>query len=279
MQFDSNRAWREATASLAGNREVLVAVAGVFFLLPGFASAVFLSDFQADMIANFGNPEAAERIMAGMTGQVVGFGLISFVLQSLGYLAMLALLTDRARPTVGEALGIAIRALPTVVGAALLFFASYLGAVLVFVLLAAAVGSAGGLGALVALVVLLFVAAMVYVMVKFSLVLPVIVIERVSNPIAALARSWRLTKGNSLRLFFFYLLLAVVYFVVVMLVGVMAMGLAVLIAGQGKLATLIGGLVSGIIGAAAAVVLTAVLAAIHRQLAGPSPDVLGATFD
>ena len=70
MKFDSNRAWREASASASANREVLLAVAGVFFLLPGLASVLFLSDFQADMMANFGNPAAAERIMKGMTGPV-----------------------------------------------------------------------------------------------------------------------------------------------------------------------------------------------------------------
>ena len=64
MKFDSNRAWREASASASANREVLLAVAGVFFLLPGLASVLFLSDFQADMMANFGNPAAAERILA-----------------------------------------------------------------------------------------------------------------------------------------------------------------------------------------------------------------------
>ncbi len=279
MQFDSNRAWREATASANANREVLLAVAGVFFLLPGFASVMFLSDFQADMLANLGNPAAAKRIMAGMTGPVVGFALVSFILQSLGYLAMLALLTDRARPTVGEALGSAIRALPAVIGAALLFFAGYFLAVVVFAMLAAGLGSVGGLGALVAVLVLLFVAAMVYSMVKLSLILPVIVIDNVHNPVAALVRSWRLTKGNSLRLFVFYLLLSVVYLVVVMVIGMISMALVALFAGQGKVSLLIGGLVSGVIGAAASVLLTAILAAIHRQLAGPSPEAIGATFD
>ena len=279
MQFDSNRAWREATALASANREVLLAVAGVFFLLPGFASVLFLSDFQADMMANFGNPAAAERIMEGMTGPVVGFGLVSFLLQSVGYLAMLALLTDRARPTVAEAIGGAIKALPTVIGAALLFFASYLMAVLVFTLVVGALGAVTGLGAVVAVLLPLLVAGMVYVMVKLSLILPVIVIEDIRNPMSALTRSWRLTKGNSLRIFVFYLLLAVAYLVIVMVVGMVAMALTALIAGQGKAAMLVGGLISGIVGAAASALLTAILAAIHRQLAGPSAGALDATFD
>jgi membrane-anchored glycerophosphoryl diester phosphodiesterase (GDPDase) len=279
MQFDSNRAWREATALAGANREVLLAVAGVFFLLPGFASVLFLSDFQAEMMANFGNPAAAERIMEGMTGPVVAFGLVSFLLQSLGYLAMMALLTDRARPTVSEALRGAIGALPTVIGAALLFFAANLMAVLVVTMLAAALGTVAGLGALAGVLLLAMLVGMVYVMIKLSLVLPVIVIENVRNPIAALTRSWQLTKGNSLRLFVFYLLLTIAYFVIVMVIGMVSMAPVVLIAGQGKAAMLVGGLVSGIVGAAASALLTAILAAIHRQFAGPSGDALGATFD
>jgi hypothetical protein len=170
MHFDSNRAWREATALAGANREVLLAVAGVFFLLPGFASVLFLSDFQAEMMANFGNPAAAERIMEGMTGPVVAFGLVSFLLQSLGYLAMMALLTDRARPTVSEALRSAIRALPIVIGAALLFFAANLMAVLVVTMLAAALGTVPGLGALAGILLLAMLVGMVYVMIKLSLV-------------------------------------------------------------------------------------------------------------
>jgi len=57
------------------------------------------------------------------------------------------------------------------------------------------------------------------------------------------------------------------------------MALAIALAGQGKVAMLIGGVGSGIVGAGASVVLTAVLAAIHRQLAGPSSEVVSATFD
>jgi hypothetical protein len=279
MQFDSNRAWREATALANANREVLLAVAGVFFLLPGFVSVLFLSDFQADMMANLGNPAAAERLMAGMTGPVVAFGLVSFLLQSLGYLAMLALLTDRARPTVGEAIKDAVKALPVLIGAALLFFAAYLMAVLVVTLLAVALGSVSGLGALVAVLMLALIAGMVYVMIRLSLVLPVIVIENLRNPVAVLARSWALTRGNALRLFVFYLLLTITYFVLVMVITMVAMAPVVLLAGQGKVSLLLGGLVSGIIGAAASALLTAILAAIHRQLAGPSPEALGKTFD
>lgn len=279
MQFDSNRAWREATAMANANRDVLLAVAGVFFLLPGFASVLFLSDFQADMMANFGNPAAAERIMAGMTGPVVAFGLVSFLLQSLGYLAMLALLTDKARPTVAQAISGAVKALPTLIGAALLFFGGYLMAVLIFTLFAGAIGAISGLAALAAVLVVVLIAGMVYVMIKLSLILPVIVVEGLRNPMAALLRSWQLTKSNSLRLFVFYLLLTIAYFVLTIVITIVAMAPVALIAGQGKVSLVFGGLVSGIIGAAASALLTAIFASIHRQLVGPTPEKLGSNFD
>lgn len=279
MRFDSSSAWHEATVSVSTNRDVLAAIAGVFFLLPGLASVILFSDFQAELMANLSNPASIERVMDGMTGTVLAFSLTTFILQSVGYLALLALLTDKSRPTVGEALKLAMRALPTVLGAALLFFAGYMATVLVLAVVGGGLAKVSGMAAIVVLAVFALIVGVVYAMVKFSLVLPVVVIEQTFNPIAAMQRSWRLTKGNSLRLFAFYMLLLIVYFVIIMVVTMITMALAIAILGQGKLAMLFGGAVSGIVGAAASVLLTAVIAAIHRQLAGPSAEVLGSTFD
>ena len=40
-RFDSSAAWQSATRMVAANREVLAAIAGVFFLLPMLAASVF----------------------------------------------------------------------------------------------------------------------------------------------------------------------------------------------------------------------------------------------
>jgi hypothetical protein len=279
MHFDSNRAWNEGVALVSANREVLLAVAGVFFLLPGLASVLFFSDFQNQLMTNLGNRGATERLIEGMALPLLGFAVVSFFAQAVGNLAMLDLITNRARPTVAEAIGNGIRAMPTVIGAALLFFAGYMAAALVLGVIAGGLGAATGLKAFVALVVVLFIIGMVYVLVKLSLILPVIAVEKIRNPAAALQRAWRLTRGNSARLFLFYLLLMIAYFVILMIVSMVAMGLAGLIAGQGMVSLLIGGLVSGIAGAVASALLVAVLAAIHRQLAGPGASAIGETFD
>ena len=279
MNFDSSRAWRDAMALVQANREVLIAVAGVFFLLPGIASALFLTDYQNNLMANIGNSAAVRQLMEGNVGKVMSFGLISLLLQSVGHMAMLALLTDRTRPTVGQALGIAVRAFPTLAATILIVFAGYLLGALIYAVFAGVLGVATGIGMLTFVLILLLAGVMVYVMVKLSLTMPVIVIEKVLNPFAALTRSWRLTRGNSFRLFLFYLLLVLVYLVIATVFGGGIMLIATLAAGEGTLSLVVTALVSGLFGAAASLLITAILAAIHRQLAGPSAESLGATFD
>lgn len=279
MNFDSSRAWRDAMALVQANSEVLIAVAGVFFLLPGIASALFLTDYQNNLMANIGNSAAVRQLMEGNVGKVMSFGLISLLLQSVGHMAMLALLTDRTRPTVGQALGIAVRAFPTLAATILIVFAGYLLGALIYAVFAGVLGVATGIGMLTFVLILLLAGVMVYVMVKLSLTMPVIVIEKVLNPFAALTRSWRLTRGNSLRLFLFYLLLVLIYLVIATVFGGGIMLIATLAAGEGTLSLVVTALVSGLFGAMASLLITAILAAIHRQLAGPSAESLGATFD
>ena len=51
------------------------------------------------------------------------------------------------------------------------------------------------------------------------------------NPITALGRSWRLTKGNSFRLFLFYLLLVAV-FTVLSMIATLVFGLVFALGGE-----------------------------------------------
>ena len=140
-----------------------------------------------------------------------------------------------------------------------------------------AVAAASGVEALAALAVIAGLALIGYLAVKFSLSAPVIAIDKQFNPFAVLARSWRLTQGNSRRLFGFYLLLIVVYFVISVVLGIVVLALvAVLGDDAGKM---INALVTGVVGTAVTVLFVGVLAAAHRQLSGPSAQRLSQTFD
>lgn len=264
MKFDMSAAWNEAMRMVSTNRDVLLVVAGVFFFLPYAAFMLIFSsrfaEIQAAQAAD-PDPQAMGQAMFGLYGDIWWMVLIVMVFQGIGMLGLLALLTDRSRPTVGQALGIGGKLLLPYIGAQLIL-SFVLGLLLVIPFVVAAAGSTGA-ALLVGLVALV---AILYVYTKFSLVPPVLAIERTANPITALGRSWRLTKGNTLRIFAFLFLLVIAYAVVG---GVGSMILGLPFALMGAQAALIGQtIVGGLFNAVFVTLFLAVLAAIHRQLTG-----------
>jgi hypothetical protein len=273
MKFDMGRAWSEAVAMIAGNRELLLVVAGIFFFLP----SLLLSMLGPDMATlSAMDPEQAEQMfeaVAALYADAWWLVLIVVVAQLIGYIALLALLRDDAHPTVGDAIRTGLKGMLPSLATYLVFV---LGCSLALTLLVG-LATLTGVVALTGVAMLIGLVGMIYLAVKASLSAPVIAIERMFNPLAVLARSWRLTKGNSLRLFAFYLLLTVVYVVISMVLGFVLMGLVALLGDSGG--RIVSGLVSGLIGAIATVVFVAVLAAVHRQLAGPSVAGISETFE
>lgn len=271
MKFDSNRAWKEASAAVSANREVLFALAGVFILLPSLAFGLL-----------FPQPVAAP----GLTGEQAANMLMAFyqdslpwmipmaVLQAIGSLALLTLFTDRTRPTVSEAIRQAVTGLLPYLAAQLLVgFA--LGGIAVLVLSLAAATGVAALAVILGIGVLVLA---VYVAVKTSLTAPVIMVEGARNPIAALKRSWALTSGNSGRIAAFYALLAVAFLVVIAIISALIGVFASIIAGA-EGARVVNAVVSSTLGAITVLYSVSVIAAVHRQLAGPSPEAMGATFE
>lgn len=274
MKFDMSAAWNDATRLLSANRQVLLIVAGVFFFLPSLAQGLVLGDRMAGIEAGQSGDPNIEAVFQAMLMVVRDFWwvfLLAVIVQWLGTLSMLALLTDRGRPTVGEAIRTGARLLPTLVGAQLLFSC----ATGLLLLIPAALGAAGSPAAGI-LAGLLAVVLWIYLFIKLLLVSPVIAIERQLNPIAALGRSWQLTKGNSLRLFLFVFLLVVAFFVVA---GVASIIVGLVLAFASADIALVGdAIASALVEAGFSVIMVAALAAIYRQFAGPAPETVGQTF-
>ena len=275
MKFDMGAAWNEAMRLLAANRQVVAIVAGVFFFLPYLAfMLLFMNQMEALEASQMANPDpgAVGKAMFGFYGEIWWVLVLMAVIQAIGMLGLLALLTDRSRPTVGQALAIGAKLFLPYLGAQLIV-SVVLGILMLFPFAVAGAASPGA-GVLVGIVAVIAVA---YLFTKFILVPPVIAIERQTNPLAALGRSWRLTKGNSLRVFFFLLLLLIAVVVVGSVVG-MVVGLVFAL--FGTTGALIGqAIVSGLLNATWVVLFLAVLAAIHRQLAGPSSEAVRETFE
>ena len=259
MRFDSNRAWQEATKLVSANRDVLWALAGVFLVLPSFAVGIFAPP-----------PEAAagsdsNALMAALTAYYNGawpWLLGMAVCQVIGTLAMLALFTDRTRPTVREALSLALRGALPVIAAQLLAGFGCAAAALIPITLAALTGSK----ALAVVAVAASIVALIYVMVRISLVAPVVMVDGERRPVAALRHSWALTRGNAGRLALFYALLLIGFGVVILLVGGLADLLLRLVLGT-EIGMTLGTLVSAALQAIMAIYFMAIYAAAHHQLA------------
>ena len=268
-KFDSNRAWNGAIRMLSANTGVVTIVAGVFFFLPNLAVMLIAPEL-ADPLASAPPAETSDEAMAQLSElgpQFFATMIVIGLIQAVGVLGLLRLLTDRDRPTVGQALGSGVRGLvPYVIAQILqaLLFVLVIGIPFSLVLSS---GSPGLIffGSVIAL------AATIWLFVRFSLLSPVIAIDGIHSPVAALKRSWRLTSGKVGRLALFFLLL-IVAIVIVFMIGTLVFGLVFALMGEA-----IANVGQALIGAGAnalfVTIFLAVVAAIHRQLSTePDPN-------
>jgi hypothetical protein len=270
MTFDMNEAWREASRMVRANAQVLAIIAGVFFFLPTFTTEIFAPMPEP---AEGLKPQQYLELIATYYGDSALLLFLVGVAQAIGMLALLALLSDR-RPTVGEALKAGAASLLPYIGAQILVVIGFMAGAGILVALGTATGSVP-VAVVLAMMVL---PVLAYVWTKVSLVAPVMVIDGIRGPIRALARSWMLTRGNSFRLFLFYLLVLFAFMVLMMLFGILGGLVLVLAVGSGSIGQAVQGAISGAIGAVMVVYFVAIMASAHRQLSGPSTDVIADTF-
>lgn len=261
MKLDYDTAWKEAVALLRRNAGLLAVIGGVFFFLPYAAVIIGLPELSSvEQGGAQGDPDQMMAALADLYSNYwwvfVGLALI----QGTGLLAMLALVRRRPNPTVGEAIATGGKSVLSYIAAQILQSVAILTLALILVGVPASTGSVplAVVGALIAIVLFFYIAT------KLSLIAPVIAIEGQLNPLAALVQSWRLTKGNSVRLFFFYLLLLVAFIVIS---TVITMVITLIFALGGEQATLFGtAITSALLNAGLIVVMTCVLASVHTQL-------------
>lgn len=271
MKFDSNQAWKDAAQFVSANRDVLLALAGVFLVLPAFALTLFMPPPEPPQGADL---DATMAVLGQYYAKAWPALVAMALLSMLGTLTMLTLFTDRTRPTVGEAIPLGVRGMGPVIAAQLM--SGFVAAALTMLVLGVikATGSPG-LGLMLGLVLF---GALIYGMVRISLVSPVVMVEGQRNPITALKRSWDLTGGNVLHLLAFFVLLLVGFMVVYFLLSI-GIGLIVAMVTSGGVTAAINNLVAAALQAVMTVYLIAVSAACHRQLAGPSAAAVADRFE
>jgi membrane-anchored glycerophosphoryl diester phosphodiesterase (GDPDase) len=106
----------------------------------------------------------------------------------------------------------------------------------------------------------------------------VLACELERNPVSAMRRSWQLTQGSALRLASF-LLLALMLFMLIYGLIMLFIGVVLSLTTSGDVQRLAAAIVSSTMTAAAMVYAGAILAAVHRQLAGPPASEMTSTFD
>lgn len=248
MQTDLNMssAFERARELFTTNLQLLLAVAGVFFVIPqlliGFISGS--ADGLPPGLDSSGSLEEVLEILNTFFLANFIWILLSALMTILGSLTILVIMLDHSRPTVGQAIGIAVA----------MFLAYFIMSLLI--------GLATGFG-----LVLLIIPG-IYFAVKFSLAPSIMVAEKQTNPIDAMKSSWALTKGNSLRIFFYLLIIGVVLGVISLLVqGI-----------SGLLGVTIGLVVSSLFGGLVSIFNLAVAAGIYKELRGPMTEDLTDTF-
>jgi len=268
MKLDGGLVWRDANAMVTANREVLAVLAGVFFLLPSLAFSLFMPQPEPPAGADVKQLMALLReFYVAAAPWFLGMTLI----QSVGQLAVLALLARAGHATVGDALREGVAGL-------LPFLATQLILALIGGL---AAGMLLGLGAMAGSPLLagLLIAALAVVAawagMRLMLIQPVIAVEMQRNPVAVLRRSWQLTRGNAGRILLYVMLMAVAVFIILGVAGALVGIVLALVAGP-QAAQIGNAVIGAVLGSAFTLYLIASLAAMHRQLGGS--EAAGMTF-
>jgi hypothetical protein len=271
MKFDSNLAWREASSAVTANRDMLWPLAGIFFFLPRLLLSLFMPDPPTGQGVS---PQQAIEQMGNFYQQLLPWMIPMVLFQSVGTLAMLTLFTDTRRPTVGEALKLGAKGVFPYILTQLLFSIALALILGVFVGLSVATQSPIAIG----LVVIMAGIAAIAAALRMILAAPVIAVEHLYNPIRILQRTWALTRGNTARMLGFLFLIFLVAGIAMLAASAITGALTALTLGK-EPARILVATATAAIAAIVAVYLAAVLAAIHRQLAGPSLAAISSTFE
>lgn len=249
--LDSSAAWNSATRMVAANRDLLMAIAGVFYVLPWLASAILVPPLPATK--GMSETQVLEAIQSYYVASLPILLPLSF-LPMAGMLTMLIAMLDTERPTVAQAIRRSIRSLPSYVAAQLL---------VAFGILALSMAVAAVLPDWIALAFAF--AVLLYSSMRTVLVAPVVAARDERNPVNAIRESLRLTRGTAGHILMFIALAALVFLVVYGLAMMVVSVLLVLIL-QGEPQRIVGELVDCALKSIGYTYFVAMLAAVYSQL-------------
>lgn len=229
-------AWNDLTSMVKGNASLLAVLAGAFLLLPNFAQSIWapppeIKAFDMNAIKALNDYFFSNFPVLLLCQLPVWFGTA----------AILTLLLDTQRPTVGDALKAAGVLL---IGVVLL---NWLTQIAVF----------GGM--------LAFLLPGLYLLGRLAVAAPAQMAERIANPLKAISRSFEITRGNGWRTALLIILVAIVAGVAGAALG-SVIGVVFQVALPDDAAKTVDALLRSTISAASALLMILLSAAIYRQL-------------
>jgi len=240
MSFSYDRVWADVIAMIRTNAALLATLAGVFVFLPALALGMY-----APMPAPPGGGDGSEgmRFLVDYYRANLPLLVLVNIIGTFGQAAILSLLLDQDRPTVGEALGSCARLLP------------------IYFVLTIITNFAVVIG------LFLFLVPGIYLLGRLSIAGPVMIAERVGSPIEAIRRGWTYTKGLGWRIAGLAMLVGIVAWIAVSAASSVLAVLAGLLLPTGS-RVIARAFADALGGAALAVLIAVLVAAIYRQLRG-----------
>lgn len=244
-KLDYSAAWAEAMTLLKMHREAIVAIAGFFLFVVGWASAYLLP--QPDLAGVATITEMAEILNAHLRANwmfILPTGLVGLY----GGLVLYVLLTRTDLPTVGDALTNALSIFIPY------FFANLLVTFLII----------GGLFA--------FLLPGFYLVGRLAILPCVLADEPALGVIGAIKRSWDTTKNVGWSVALLVLCVTIMIWIVSQVVGLVVGLLCILAAGPGGIPIVQTGF-AALLASIGAVISVALIVAIYRQLSA-EPSVI-----
>lgn len=239
-RFSPSAGWDEVRQLVGREMQLLVAIAGVFFLLPGLVLSFMLPPIE--------DISRLDAVVAVLQPYLPLIFLISLI-QMVGQLAIWSLVMADGRQTVGEAIKAGLLFLP-------FYFLINLSSNIIV-----------GLG------LLLFIVPGLYLATRLAPIGVIAIVENIRNPITAIQRSFAVTKDNALPVFAFILIVGVVYFLISLVCSLVfgnVFALFGLDMGMGGTGAAVLAVISGLVSAAGTTVFTLMAVVIYRQLTNSS---------
>lgn len=296
MKLDIGSVFASAWEMIKARVWLLIGMWLVFFVIQLVYTAVVGGILGGTMFA-FGAAGAGMDDPGALLGGLgIGAILLSFVFY-IGYFviafggqaASAILGSPLEQPNFSDALRNGLKAGLTFLGVLVLLGIVYFVFFLGYSLLTLILSFLGDLGAFLA--VLLFVPAFIYLSLRFAVIMPVVAVDKVFNPIAAIRRTWDVTAGNVLGIFIVVvatIVLALVLLGLPFMIIFGGLGLAAFGAGGGTDAGTALAAVGSIIGAFVllaplyivySIVSVVINACLHAELTDTQAEELADTFE